>query len=73
MADSRSKISSKYQTVIPEPVRRRLGLKTGDILRFRFGDRGPVTIEKVSPSEDDPFASFHEWTSDEDERLYRDL
>lgn len=68
-----SKITSKYQTVIPKAVRERLGLQTGDLLRFRFAESGAVTVEKVVPSEDDPFASFHEWTSEEDERLYRDL
>jgi hypothetical protein len=54
-------------------VRERLGLNTGDMLRFRFSGKGPVMVEKAPPSEDDPFASFHEWASEEDERLYRDL
>ncbi len=74
MSTARSKISSKFQTVIPQAVRERLGLKTGDTLRFRFSEKGPVTVEKSPPGEEDPFASFHEeWTSHEDERLYRDL
>ena len=73
MSAARSKITSKFQTVIPKAVRERLGLKTGDMLRFRFTEKGPVTIEKTAPTEDDPFASFHEWGSEEDERLYRDL
>ena len=68
-----SKISSKYQTVIPKAVRERLGLKTGDVLRFRFAEDGTVTVEKALPVEDDPFATFSEWASEEDERLYRDL
>ena len=68
-----SKISSKFQTVIPREVRERLGLKQGDAIRFRFTKSGPVTVEKVLASEDDPFATFHEWSSEEDERLYRDL
>jgi AbrB family looped-hinge helix DNA binding protein len=73
MSAAQSKITSKYQTVIPKVVRKRLGLKTGDMLRFRFAGEGPVTVEKVPQGEDDPFASFHEWGSEEDERLYRDL
>jgi hypothetical protein len=32
-----------------------------------------LTVEKVRDADDDPFVSFHEWTSEEDERLYRDL
>ena len=73
MSGAQSKITSKFQTVIPKAVRERLGLKTGDVLRFHFTEEGPVTVEKGAPSEDDPFATFNEWTSEEDERLYRDL
>ena len=50
-----------------------MGLKTGDILRFRMTDEGLVTIEKARQGEDDPFARFEEWRSEEDEQLYRDL
>jgi antitoxin PrlF len=73
MSTTQSKITSKFQTVIPKAVRERLGLKTGDMLRFRFAEEGPVTVEKATPAEDDPFATFDEWSSEEDERLYRDL
>jgi antitoxin PrlF len=72
MASAQSKVTSKYQTVIPKAVRERLGLKTGDILRYHVSGKA-VTIEKAVDAEDDPFASFHEWRSEEDERLYRDL
>ena len=73
MADVHSRVSSKGQTVIPKAVRQKLGLKTGDLLRFRLTGKDTVTIDKVRPVEDDPFASFSEWTSPEDEKLYRDL
>ena len=73
MSDVHSRVSSRGQTVIPKPVRDKLGLKTGDLLRFRVGAKGTVTIDKVRPNEDDPFATFSEWTSDEDETLYRGL
>jgi antitoxin PrlF len=73
MSDSLSRVSSKYQTVIPKAVRNRLSLKTGDTLRFRVTSAGTVTLEKVKSAEDDPFATFEEWNSDEDERLYSDL
>ena len=73
MPDSLSRVSSKYQTVIPKAVRNRLSLKTGDTLRFRVTSAGTVTLEKVKSAEDDPFATFEEWNSDEDERLYRNL
>jgi hypothetical protein len=48
-------------------------MKTGDLIRFRLTGKDAVTIDKVRPAEDDPFASFAEWTSEEDEKLYRDL
>jgi antitoxin PrlF len=72
MADLQSRVSTKGQTVIPKIVRERLGLKTGDRIRFRLDEKG-VTIDKVRSPGDDPFASFAEWTSDEDEKLYRGL
>jgi antitoxin PrlF len=73
MADVHSRVSSKGQTVIPKAVRQRLGLKTGDLIRFRVTGKDAVTIDKVRQTEDDPFVSFAEWTSDEDEKLYRGL
>jgi antitoxin PrlF len=66
------KVSAKSQVVIPKAVRQRLGLKQGDMLRFRVSD-DHVTIEKVREAEDDPFATFSEWNSAEDDELYRDL
>jgi antitoxin PrlF len=66
------KVSAKSQVVIPKAVRQRLNLKQGDMLRFRVSGDG-VTIEKVRDAEDDPFATFSEWNSAEDDELYRDL
>lgn len=60
------------RVVIPEPVRWRLGLKPGAVLRIRVtGDR--VTIEQVREAADDTFATFSEWSSAEDDELYRGL
>ena len=68
-----SKITSKAQTVIPKAVRERLGLKPGDLLRYRFEDNH-VVIERVGREpEDDPFATFSEWASEADERAYKSL
>jgi antitoxin PrlF len=66
------KVSAKSQVVIPRSVRQQLGLKQGDMLRFRVTGKR-VTIEKVREVEDDPFATFSEWNSAEDDELYRDL
>ena len=73
MADALSRVSSKYQTVIPKAVRNRLSLKSGDVLRYHITSDGAVTLDKVRETEDDPFATFDEWNSEEDERLYRNL
>ena len=73
MADVHARMSSKGQTVIPKAVRQKLGLKTGDLIRFAVIDKGRVMIEKVKPVEEDPFATFDEWASEEDEKLYGSL
>ena len=68
-----SKLSSKAQTVVPKEVRERLGLKPGDTVRYRFTDDG-VILEKMRPEgEDDPFATFAEWSSEEDEIAFSGL
>jgi AbrB family looped-hinge helix DNA binding protein len=68
-----SKVSIKSQTVIPREVRERLALKPGDTLRYRVTGDG-VMLDKAPANEaDDPFAAFSEWSSEADEKAYRDL
>jgi antitoxin PrlF len=67
-----SKVSVKSQTVIPREVRQRLGIRPGDTLRYRLTESG-VLLEKAPSVEDDPFASFSEWSSEADEKAYADL
>jgi antitoxin PrlF len=67
-----SRVSVKSQTVIPREVRERLGIKPGDMVRYRLTDTG-VLLDKAPASEDDPFASFSEWSSEADEKAYADL
>ena len=68
-----SEVSSKSQTVIPREVREKLGLLPGDRLRFAMSDKG-IMIEKARESnEDDPFATFSEWSSEADEKAYGKL
>jgi antitoxin PrlF len=67
-----STITSKSQTVIPRPVREKLGLRPGDRLRYVETGQG-IVIEKARIVEDDPFATFTEWASEADERAYADL
>jgi antitoxin PrlF len=68
-----SKITSKAQTTIPQPVRAALHLREGDELVYTIeGDRVILTKASWQPIED-PFDTFHEWSSEADERAYRDL
>ncbi|MBL6936221.1 MAG: AbrB/MazE/SpoVT family DNA-binding domain-containing protein [Alphaproteobacteria bacterium] len=68
-----SRLTSKAQTVIPKTVREKLGLKPGDLLRY-IEENNRIVIEKVrGEAEDDPFATFTEWSSEADERAYKNL
>ena len=68
-----SKLSSKAQTTIPQPVRKALALSEGDELVYLIdGDR--VLVRKASTVViDEPFAVFTEWDSEEDRRAYANL
>ena len=68
-----SKITSKAQTTIPQPVRSALRVGEGDELAYRIeGDHVILTKAKPEPIED-PFVTFHEWSSEADQRAYGDL
>jgi antitoxin PrlF len=69
-----SKISSKAQTTIPQPVRAALRLSEGDELVYEIaGDRVIVTKARRGEFADDPFATFDEWNSEADRRAYAKL
>ena len=68
-----SKLSIKSQTVLPREVRERLQAGPGDRLRYILDDKG-VRVEKVTELDSfDPFASFTEWASEEDEAAFANL
>jgi antitoxin PrlF len=68
-----SKVSAKSRTVLPREVRERLGIRTGDRLRYILDAIG-VRIEKEAPREEEgPFLAFGEWSSEADEAAYGDL
>ena len=73
MIEARSRLSRNGRITVPKTIRKKLGLKIGDLVRFNVGDRGTATIDRVRATEGHPFAAFDEWTSDEDEALYRGL
>lgn len=76
MRTSASKLTSKYQATIPEPVRKTLHLQAGDAIAFEIQD-GQVLLRKARPL-DLTFAeslegTLSEWQSAADEEAYRDL
>lgn len=69
-----SKLTSKAQTTIPQPVRAALRLEPGDELVYEIADQY-VILTKAKPGgrTDDPFRTFHEWNSEADEKAYAGL
>lgn len=68
-----SKLTTKAQTTIPQPVRNALGLKQGDEIAYEIdGDR--VILRKAgAETDDDPFAVFDEWNGEADRKGYADF
>ena len=76
MAKLLSKVTSKGQTTIPVSVRKRLGLKSGDLVEFKVGKSG-VMLSKADRL-DAAFLklaqqTFSDWNSKEDDEAFRDL
>ena len=69
----KSRLTTKAQTTIPQPVRAALRLKEGDELVYVIEpDRVILTKAAAAPA-DDPFATFGEWESDADREAYANL
>jgi antitoxin PrlF len=74
-----SKLTSKAQTTIPQPVRVALGVAEGDELAYQIED-GRVVLTKAprrrgpaaGPFEN-PFATFTEWDSEADIKVFANL
>ncbi|MGH8796688.1 MAG: AbrB/MazE/SpoVT family DNA-binding domain-containing protein [Caldimonas sp.] len=69
-----SKLTSKAQTTVPQPVRVALRLRAGDELAYEIeGER--VVLTRVDPAggADDPFRTFEEWHSEADAKAYARL
>lgn len=76
MTTSTSRLTSKYQATIPEPVRNILGVAAGDAIAFDVVGK-EVRVRKARPV-DLAFAgaldeTLSEWTSQADEKAFRDL
>ena len=66
-----SKLTSKAQTTIPQPVRAALGLREGDELAYVI-EPGRVILmrARTDAAGDDPFGAFSEWESSADTEAY---
>ncbi len=76
MQTTTSKLTSKYQATIPEPVRRALHLDAGDAIAFDI-ENDHITLRKARPV-DLAFSqalegTLSEWESSADEEAYHDL
>lgn len=68
-----SKLTSKAQTTIPQPVRAALGLREGDEIAYSIEEGRVILTRVVSEQVDDPFHAFDEWNSEADRRAYANL
>ncbi len=76
MKSSKSKLTSKYQTTIPQEVRELLLLKKGDEVIFEI-ENGQVVLRKATALDLEYLSSvastLSEWNSENDEEAYKDL
>ncbi len=69
-----SKLTSKAQTTIPQPIRAVLRLKEGDELVYEIrGKQVVLTKARQVAETDDPFRTFSEWDSPADRKAYGEL
>ncbi len=68
-----SKLTTKAQTTIPQPVRAALHLKEGDELAYEIGENRVILTKASAAMINDPFATFGEWESEADRNAYARL
>ena len=69
-----SKLTSKAQTTIPQPVRAALRLRAGDEIAYVIeAGRVVLTRARSDAPADDPFRTFSEWDSAADAEAYAGL
>jgi antitoxin PrlF len=68
-----SKLRSKAQTTVPQPIRAALRLQEGDGLAYEI-DGSRVILTKASNwGAKSPFGVFSEWDGDADQKAYAGL
>lgn len=68
-----SKLTTKAQTTIPQPVRHALGLTEGDELAYQIEGSRVILTKAKSQVADDPFVLFDEWGGEADRTAYAKL
>jgi len=68
-----SKLTSKAQTTIPQPVRLALQLKEGDEIAYEIRDNLVILSKAHAALAENPFATFDEWNSEADRNAYAQL
>jgi antitoxin PrlF len=69
-----SRLTTKAQTTIPQPIRVALQLKEGDELVYQIdGERVILSKAQRKKAADDPFRTFVEWDSAADRKAYAKL
>ena len=69
-----SKLTTKAQTTIPQPVRAALRLEAGDELVYEIvEERVILTKARQGGKADNPFRTFTEWASEADTKAYGKL
>lgn len=68
-----SKLTSKAQTTIPQPVRVALGVAEGDEIAYQIDGNRVILTRAKSFQMDDPFAVFEEWDGEADRKAYANL
>ena len=69
-----SKLTTKAQTTIAQPVRAALQLQPGDELVYEIDEQRVIlTKSRRGGKTDDPFRTFGEWNSEADTKSYAKL
>jgi antitoxin PrlF len=72
-----SRLTSKFQAIIPLEIRKHLHLKTRDEIVYELLSDGTVVIRKTIPLDLEYLKSIEstltEWNSEDDERAYKHL
>ena len=69
-----SRLTSKAQTTIPQPVRAALRLREGDEIAYAIEPgRVVLTRSPIGSAADDPFRTFSEWDGAADAEAYATL